>query len=78
MDVVCVWQGDAVASFSVELDCECRAAALELKLHTGLEPRSGTGYGRRVELLALLPYPRSSTSIKPDAYTAWVRLTRVE
>ena len=76
MDAVCVWAGDAVANFSVELDCECRAAAIQLPLHTNLEPRSGTAYGHRVELKGLQPYPSASSPIKPDAYSAWVRIVR--
>jgi hypothetical protein len=76
MDAVCIWQGDAVANFVVEQNCDCRSAALELKLHTTLEPKSGTGYGFRVELRQLQPYPRASSPTKPDAYYAWIRVTR--
>jgi hypothetical protein len=75
MDAVCVWQGDAVAVFVVEQNCDCRSAAFELKLHTTLEPKSGSAYGFRVELLQLAPYPRASSPTKPDAYSAWLRLT---
>ncbi|MGH9203692.1 MAG: hypothetical protein ACRD2A_20900 [Vicinamibacterales bacterium] len=78
MDAVCVWAGDAVADIVVEQNCDCRSAAFELKLHTNLEPRSGTAYGFRVELLQLSPYPRASSPIKPDAYSAWLRIKRVE
>ena len=78
MDVVCVWAGDAVANFVVEQNCECRSAAFELKLHTTLEPKTGTAYGFRVELLQLAPYPRASSPTKPDAYSAWIRITRVQ
>lgn len=76
MDAICVWAGDAVANFSVELDCECRAAAIQLPLHINLEPRSGTAYGHRIELKGLQPYPSSASEIKPDAYSAWVRIVR--
>ena len=75
-DVVCVWEGDAVAVFVVEQNCDCRTPAFELKLHTSLQPKSGTAYGFRVMLLNLQPYPRSSSPTKPDAYYAWIRLTR--
>jgi hypothetical protein len=75
-DVVCVWAGDAIANFSVELDCECRAAAIQLPLHVNVEPRSGSAYGHRVELKDLQPYPRSGAQIKPDAYWAWIRVVR--
>jgi hypothetical protein len=74
-DVMCVWAGDAVAVFVVEQNCECRTPAFELKLHTTLEPRSGTAYGFKVELLHLAPQPSASSPIKPDAYSAWIRLT---
>ncbi len=74
--VVCVWEGDAVANFSVEQDCECNSATYQLQLHTTLEPKSGTAYGYRVELLKLAPYPHASSPIKPEAYYAWIRLTR--
>lgn len=75
MDAICVWQGDAVAVFVVEQNCDCRTPAFELKLHTSLEPKSGTAYGFRVTLLNLQPYPRASSPTKPDAYSAWIRLT---
>ena len=75
MDAICVWQGDAVAVFVVEQNCDCRTPAFELKLHTSLEPRSGTAYGFKVELRQLAPYPSASSPIKQDAYSAWIRLT---
>ena len=78
MDVVCVWQGDAVANFAVKQNCDCRTPAIELKLHTTLEPKRGTGYGFSVELRQLQPYPQSSSPIKQDAYYAWIRLTKAE
>ena len=77
-DVVCVWAGDAVASMTVERNCNCESPAFALKLHTFLEPRSGVAYGSRVELRSLLPYPTSTSTIKPDAYSAWVRIVRVD
>ena len=75
MDAICVWQGDAVANFVVEQNCDCKSPAFELKLHTTLEPKSGTAYGFRVELRQLQPYPQASSPIKQDAYYAWIRLT---
>lgn len=77
-DVVCVWAGDAVANFVVEQNCECDSPAFELKLHTTLEPKSGSAHGFRVELLVLAPYPRSTSPIRKDAYEAWVRITPVQ
>ena len=75
IDAICVWEGDAVAVFVVEQNCDCRTPAFELKLHTSLQPKSGTAYGFKVELLHLAPYPSASSPIKPDAYSAWIRLT---
>lgn len=76
-DVVCIWAGDAVANIVVEQNCNCESPAFVLKLHTNLEPHSGTAYGFSVELLQLAPYPRASTPIKPDAYSAWLRIKKV-
>ena len=77
-DVVCVWAGDAIANVSVELNCECRAAAIQLPLHLNTEPRSGTAYGYRVELRGLEPATHSEMDIKPEAYRAWLRVVKVE
>lgn len=73
---ICVWQGDAVANLVVEQSCDCRSPAVELKLHTTLEPKSGTAYGSRVELRQLSPYPTGTSPIKQDAYSAWIRITQ--
>lgn len=75
-DVVCVWAGDAVASFVAEQNCNCDSPAIELKLHTMLQPQSGSAYGFKVELINLQPYPKTSSPTKQDAYYAWIRLTR--
>ena len=77
MDAICVWAGDAVANIIVEQNCDCGSPAFDLKLHTHLEPHGGEAYGFRVELLQLQPYPRASSSIKPDAYSAWLRIRKV-
>jgi hypothetical protein len=77
-DVVCVWAGDAVANFVVEQNCECDSPSFELKLHTTLDPKSGSAYGFRVELLELAPHPKSTSPIRKDAYEAWVRITPVQ
>jgi len=77
-DVVCVWEGDAVANFVVEQNCECDSPTFELRLHTTLEPKSGSAYGFRVQLLELAPYPRTTSPIRKDSYEAWVRITSVQ
>ncbi len=75
MDAVCVWAGDAVTSFTVEQNCECKSPAFELKLHTTLDPKFGVAYGQRVQLLQVQPYPRASSPTKPDEYYAWLKVT---
>lgn len=72
---ICIWQGDAVANLVVQQNCDCDSPAIELKLHTTLEPKSGIAYGSRVELLQLAPYPTGTSPIKQDAYWAWIRIT---
>jgi hypothetical protein len=76
VDAVCVWAGDAIANFVVEQNCECRSAAFDLKLHTTLQPKSGTAYGFKVELLLLSPAPRASQPIRQADYSAWLRITK--
>ena len=73
MDVVCVWQGDAVARFVVE-QSGAPSSGVTLKLHTTLDPKSGTGHGFRIDLLTLAPYPRAATATKPDEYIAAVKI----
>lgn len=75
-DVVCVWAGDATAVLVVELNCECKAPAYQLELHTTLEPRAGDAHGFRIHLLHLEPSPRSLVPIPAGDYRAWIRLVR--
>ncbi|MBC7893995.1 MAG: hypothetical protein H7066_01195 [Cytophagaceae bacterium] len=77
--VQCVWAGDAVASITVHPPCikqGCKAASFNLALHTNLEPRSGEGWGHKVQLLALLPEPDINQPIDRSKYVAWVRVTK--
>lgn len=78
--VTCVWAGDAVASIVVHPGCYkegCKAASIPLELHANLEPRSGEGWGMRVQLLALTPEPQAGVAIEPRQYVAWVRATPI-
>ena len=73
----CVWAGDAVADIAVHPGCYkegCKAASMALSLHTNLEPRSGTGWGHKVTLLSLTPYPDVPNGIDRSRYVAWVRV----
>lgn len=76
---VCVWAGDAVAAITVHPPCikqGCKAASMNLSLHTHLEPREGEGWGHKVRLLALLPYPDINQPTDRSKYVAWVRVTK--
>jgi hypothetical protein len=71
VDVVCVWEGDAVARLAVSQppgDPETR------DLHTA-SPRSATFGDFRIELVRLDPAPRSTQTIPPDGYRLVVRVT---
>lgn len=77
-DVVCVWQGDATTLFLVSPNSESASQLDQVRLHTGVEPRAGTAQHYRVELLAVTPAPRSTTTIKQEDYAAWIRVVRME
>lgn len=73
----CVWAGDAVAAIAVHPGCYkegCKAASMLLSLHTNLEPKSGSGWGHKVTLLSLVPYPDDPASVDRSRYVAWVRV----
>lgn len=71
IDAVCVWAGNARVSLRVtEAGTDSSVA-----LNTGLEPRSATVGGIRLELRALTPAPRADTPTPPDAYRATLRVT---
>lgn len=77
--VVCVWAGDAVASITVHPPCikqGCKAPSISLPLHVNLEPRTGEGWGHKVQLLALLPAPDINVPLERSKYVAWVRVTK--
>lgn len=76
--VQCVWEGDGVAGIAVHPPCYldgCKAASIMLRLHTRLEPRAGTGYNHRVQLVGLVPMPEANREVDPRRYVAWVRVT---
>ncbi|HEX4936751.1 MAG TPA: hypothetical protein VFV33_26400 [Gemmatimonadaceae bacterium] len=75
--VQCVWAGDANVQIAVHPGCYkegCKAASILLSLHTHLEPKSGSGWGRKVTLLSLTPYPDVPNGIDRSRYVAWVRV----
>ena len=73
-DAVCVWQGDAVVKLVAQRS-GTPSTGVPITLHTGIAPKSGEAYGFKVELLVLTPFPSTAAPIKPDAYSAWIRIT---
>lgn len=73
MDAVCVWMGDALARVEVAVG---KAAWTPIELHTHLDPKQATVGDYSIELVALLPYPRSDQTINPDEYVAQLRVSR--
>jgi hypothetical protein len=71
VDVVCVWEGDAVAELTVS---QPTGAVETRELHTS-SPRSTTYDGFQIELVRLEPVPRSTRTIPPESYRLVVRVT---
>lgn len=73
VDVVCVWEGDAV----VELTVSQPTGAVETReLHTS-QPRPAIYDGFQIELVRLDPAPRSTQPIPPGSYRLVVRVSPV-
>ena len=71
VDVVCVWEGDAVADLTLS---QPTGAVETRELHTS-NPRSATYGGFQIELVRLDPAPRSTQAIPPASYRLVVRVT---
>ncbi|NJD21039.1 MAG: hypothetical protein FIA95_17355 [Gemmatimonadetes bacterium] len=74
IDVVCVWQGNALVELGVRAGM---GPTVPIRLNTTLEPRSTVWSGVRISLLELQPAPRAAEPTKPDAYQVKVRLEPV-
>jgi hypothetical protein len=75
----CFWEGDGAATIAVHPPCyadQCKAASMVLVLHTTLQPKVGTGWGHRVELVGLRPTPVANQVVDRARYVAWVRVSR--
>lgn len=72
-NVVCVWMGDV----PVRLGVRAGRGAVEVELHTGIDPRSFTLGDYVVTLVGMLPYPGTEAPNAPPATpTALVRVTK--
>ena len=74
MDAICVWQGDAAVQISAQKGADTQL----MQLHTTLEPRSSTAHGYSIGLLSVSPYPSASAPSRPDSYSVWLRIVRVQ
>ena len=74
MDAICVWQGDAAVQISAQKGADTQL----MQLHTTLEPRNSTAHGYSIALLSVNPYPSASTPSRPDSYSVWLRILRVQ
>ncbi len=79
--VQCVWEGDGGATIAVHPPCYqagCKAPSQVLVLHTTTRAgsASGTGWGHRVTLVGLRPYPVANQAMEKDRYVAWVRVAQ--
>ncbi len=66
-DVQCVWAGNAIVRLLVTPQ---GGAGTEIRLNTGLDPKSLTVGGYRITLTGLKPYPRSGATIEQASYVA--------
>ena len=73
MDAVCVWMGDAVVQLDVTVG---RMAWTPTELHTHLDPKRTSFREYSIDLVSLLPYPKSDLTIKPEDYVARLRVAR--
>ncbi len=72
-DVTCVWAGNAEVVFRVEAP----GVDTTVVLNTGMEPRAARVGALRIELMVLLPAPRSDTPIAAKDYRATLVARRV-
>lgn len=74
-DVVCIWQGQATVSVSVQVGND---EPQELSLTLGADASLSAAFGQySVKLLGLEPYPQSSTQIDPEDYVAAFVVSKV-
>lgn len=74
-DVTCVWAGNATVELKVSMT---DVADTTVTLNTDLEPKVTTIGGHELRLVALAPVPRSDVRIAASAYSATLRVEKVE
>ena len=76
LDVVCVWQGTAVAKFSVTVNDQERPVTLATYSRPGFPPSDTILLGYKIEFLDLLPYPEVGKTHDISEYRAELRITK--
>lgn len=71
VDVTCVWAGNARARIGISMGM---GPTFPLELNSTLEPTTVDWSGVRVTLLGVMPEPRSTEKIPPEAYSVRLRL----
>ena len=64
-DVQCVWAGDGAIKLGLQSTTQ---ASQESTLHTTLDPKFVDFSGYRVKVVALAPYPKSTSKIPAENY----------
>ncbi len=70
-DVTCVWAGNARVQIGISMGM---GPTFPLELNSNLEPSTVDWNGVRVTLLGVMPEPRSTEKIPPEAYSVRLRL----
>jgi len=73
IDVMCVWAGDG----EVFLNISTGNYSQRYTVHTTLEPREIVIENYLIQLINLLPAPRSDRRIKPEEYNVDIRTTKL-
>ncbi|MCG2460861.1 hypothetical protein K8352_08880 [Flavobacteriaceae bacterium F89] len=71
--LVCIWEGDAVANFTIKTKIKTNA----FRLHSNNGFQNDTALqGYRIKLVAITPYPSNKNPIDPNDYSAELLVTK--
>ena len=76
-NVVCVWEGTAVAKFSFQKGNESYPLTLATRAVNNLYSKDTTIAGYKIEFINLVPYPISEPSPNPPLSKAEVKVTKL-
>ncbi len=75
-EVVCFWQGTAIAKFSITINDNEQPVTLSTFTRRGSPPSDTTLMGYKIEFLDLLPYPKVNSTHDISEYKAELKITR--